>query len=47
MTDKFEMVRYDINGEVKNGHLTLWGGIKYTFIVALLYPIIADELRAE
>ena len=25
MTDKFKMVRYDINGEVKNGPLSIWG----------------------
>ena len=45
MNDKFKMVRYDINGEVKNGHPSIWERIKYVFIAALLlYPVIAETL---
>ena len=47
MTDKFEMVRYDINGKVKDNHLTLWEGIKYAVIVALCLPIIVGDLLGE
>ena len=40
--DKFKMVRYDINGEIKNGHLSLWEKILCFFIVLFLLPIILD-----
>ena len=47
MTDKFKMVRYDINGEVKNGPLSIWERIKYVFIAALVLPIMLEDLRGE
>lgn len=40
MTDKFEMVRYDINGEVKNDSLSIWEKIVYFFIVLAILPLI-------
>lgn len=46
MKDKeFKMVRYDINGEVKNGHLSIWVKIKYGFIGAILLPLILEEIN--
>ena len=49
MNDKFKMVRYDINGEVKNGHLSLWVKLKYGFFALALLPLILEEInkRAE
>ena len=43
MKDKeFKMVRYDINGEIKDGPLSIWEKILCFFIVLFLLPIILD-----
>jgi len=42
MNDKFKMVRYDINGEIKDGPLSIWEKILCFFIVLFLLPIILD-----
>ena len=47
MTDKFKMVRYDINGEVKGDSLSIWEKILCIFIVLFIYPLIAEALRDE
>ena len=47
MNDKFKMVRYDINGEVKNGHLSLWDKIVCVIVAALVLPVILGDLRVE
>ena len=36
----FEMVRYDINGEIKDGPLSIWDKILCFFIVLFLLPLI-------
>ena len=45
MNDKFKMVRYDINGEIKDGPLSIWEKILCIFIVLFIYPLIAEALR--
>jgi len=42
-TDKFELVRYDINGEVKNDKLKWWEIIICIFVIAVIYPIIVEN----
>ena len=43
--DKFEMVRYDIHGEIKDDSLSIWGKIVYVFIAALLYPVFIAQMN--
>ena len=45
MTDKFEIVRYDINGEVKDDSLSIWEKIQYVVIAALLYPVLVAQMN--
>ena len=45
MNDKFKMVRYDINGEIKDESLSIWEKILCIFIVLFIYPLIAEALR--
>ena len=40
MNNKFEMVRYDINGEVVGKPHKLWGQVKDFVLFILLIPII-------
>ena len=43
--DKFEMVRYDINGEMKNDKPTLLEMMLATFIVLFMFPLIMYEFE--
>ena len=43
--DKFEMVRYDINGEMKNDKPTLLEMMLATFIVLFIFPLIMYEFE--